>query len=62
MDKKAHSPQIQEQGMGKAGSKIRRYITPDLLKSIPWNFCEVIRHLERTIKVFIILCFIIWRR
>ena len=28
-DKKAHSPQIQEQGTGKAGSKIRRYITPN---------------------------------
>ena len=28
-DKKAHSPQIQKQGIGKAGSKIRRYITPN---------------------------------
>ena len=27
--KKAHSLQIQEQGIGKAGSKIRRYVLPD---------------------------------
>ena len=26
--KKAHSLQIQEQGIGKAGSKIRRYVLP----------------------------------
>ena len=28
-DKKANSLQIQEQGIGKAGSKIRRYVLPD---------------------------------
>ena len=27
--KKGHSLQIQEQGIGKAGSKIRRYVSPD---------------------------------
>ena len=27
--KKTHSLQIQEQGIGKAGNKIRRYVSPD---------------------------------